>query len=220
MGRKYYYLPRHVQTQDLILGEDVISKFSLALPIEMYMTDTQGFEGDKEMFSKFGLQISNSYKLVVSADRWVKEVGSQFDGNGANGEAAFDVITNKRPQEGDLIYDPLTKFLMEIKFCDHDTEFFQLGKNYLFYLSCEAFQYQQEEISTGVLDIDAFGTGSTDLLLNQLMTEASEAILVEPFCDDYLTFDTVSPTNIPQQSRTEFDTLATSIGYTVQNPFS
>ena len=157
--------------RDKVLGEDALSAFSMAIPLEMYMSDAGGFTGQKELFTKFGLQINNSYKIVLSVDRWNEEVKSQFDGNLANGEALFNKPNYVRPWEGDLIYDPLTKFLMAIKFVDHDEAFYQLGKNYVYTLSCEAFLYQNEPINTGVPEIDAFDNLSMDLLNYQFITE-------------------------------------------------
>lgn len=216
LGRTYYYLPRDLQKIDLVLGEDVISKFTLAIQIEMYMADTQGFQGDKEMFSKFGLSIQNSYTLVISKDRWEIEVKSKFDNSEANGEATFQVLNNLRPQEGDLIYDPLTKFLMEIKFVDHDADFFQVGKNYLYHLSCEAYQYDSSDISTGVQEIDMFENESFDILKNQIMTE-SGLILVQEFRGSILTEQDFTQPTI--QYKTEFDDFASGVGFSVTNPF-
>lgn len=163
-GNTYQYLPRDMLVEDLILGEDVLSKFPLAIPIEMYLANATGFQGDREMFSKFGLEIRNSYKLVVSKDRWEEEIKTQFDGFNGNGEATFAVANYLRPREGDLIFDPITKFLLEIKFVDHDAEFFSLGKNYQYYLSCEAFNYQNENIATGVPEIDLLDGNRIDTI--------------------------------------------------------
>ena len=168
-GRTYYYLPRTVMKQDLILGEDVLSKFESAIPIEMYMADNEGFAGDREMFSKFGLEIRNSYKLIISVERWEREIKPSVT-------AAF---APNRPQEGDLIYDPLTMFLMEIKFVDHDADFFQVGKNYLYHLSCEAFQYSSEDIATGIADIDLFDENSLDTLDTVYVLENGKYLYTE-----------------------------------------
>lgn len=183
VGRTYYYLPRNLQTADLILGEDVISKFSLAIPIEMYMENPTGFGGDREIFSKFGLQIQNQYKLTVAQSRWETEVKSQFDGSNTNGEAAFVKANYVRPHEGDLIYDPMTKFLMEITFVDHDEEYYQVGKNYTYSLTCEAFKYSSEDFSTGVTEIDSINLLSDDLLGEQLLSEDGFKLLNE-YCDE------------------------------------
>lgn len=218
LGSTYYYLPREVQIDNPIFGEDVISKFSLAVPIEMYLQDATGFQGDKEMFSKFGLEIRNSYKLSVHKTRWEEEIKSQFDNASNNGEATFDLTNYIRPREGDLIYDPMTKFLMEIKFVDQDKEFFALGKNYQYVLSCEAFQYRQEEIVTGVPDIDIFSLNSTDSLLNQIMLENGNTLVFEQsgyaLLEDGLTPDPIREYGTPELV-VEADKLIT----TIYNPF-
>jgi len=242
LGGTYYYLPRDVQIQNLILGEDIISKFQLAIPIEMYLTNTQGFEGDKEMFSKFGLEIRNSYKLVVHKERWEEEIASQFDngvfkirkehgdgyillenkskllGEVVNAESSFDISNYIRPREGDLIYDPITKFLLEIKFVDHDVEFFALGRNYQYYLSCEAFQYQNEEIATGIESIDIFALNSKDKLLNQILLENGEALVFEQGGYSILEAGQVE---VPiRESGTDFKPDAIKIKSSVVNPFA
>lgn len=216
MGRKYFYLPRNSQVRDLILGEDAVSSFNLAIPIEMYMVDAQGFQGQREMFTKFGLQINNSYRLVISVDRWNQEVKTQFDGLTYNGEATFAKTNYTRPWEGDLIYDPLTRFLMVIKFVDHDTEFYQLGKNYVYYLSCEAFMYQNEPINTSVPEIDAFNGLSKDELNFQLLTELLEALRQES--GGYI-LNELEPTPT-RDIEVDFKTPSTTINTTVANPFN
>jgi hypothetical protein len=217
LGSTYYYLPREVQIENLILGEDVVSKFGLAVPIEMYLTSSLGFEGDKEMFSKFGLEIRNSYKLEVSKDRWETELKTQFDKNVLNGEASFAINNYIRPREGDLIYDPITKFLMEITFVDHDKEFFAIGKNYKYVLSCEAFAYQNETITTGVAEIDLFELNSKDSLLNQVLMEDGSVIVLEQ--GGYLLLeDGATPTPI-RESGTSFKADAAKIKATIVNPF-
>lgn len=218
LGKTYHYLPRDVQIADLILGEDILSSFTLAIPIEMYLTDTMGFQGDREMFSKFGLEVRNSYKLVVSKDRWDVEVKTQFDNATGNGEATFDKTNYLRPHEGDLIYDPITKFLMEIKFVDHDVEFFALEKNYQYYLTCEAFQYQNEAINTGVTAIDMFANNSLDERLLVLLTETGATFTYENGNDIVLDEIVVKPTPIRIQE-TIYKPESVEIKYSVANPF-
>jgi hypothetical protein len=152
MGREYFYLPRTVVQLDKILGEDISSRFDAAISIEMYMQDMNGFQGDNELFSKFGLSIDKTYTLIVSQKRFLEDVV----GNVSRMDPTHPTRTIKRPVEGDLIYDPLTKHLFEIKNVDIDYEFYQLGKNYMFHLTCESFKYNSEPIATGIADIDAF----------------------------------------------------------------
>lgn len=248
LGETYYYLPRDIQIKDLVFGEDILSKFPLSIPVEMYLTDVLGFQGDREMFSKFGLEVKNSYKLVVSKDRWDEEVGAQFDNgsfrfkleddnqlilDGSTNarvkllgefddliEADFDIANYIRPREGDLIYDPRTKYLFEIKFVDHDVEFFALGKNYQYYLSCEAFQYQNEVIETGDAEIDNFDFNTLDTLANQVLLEDGFALLLED--DGYLTLEDGSvsePIRTPELVE-NLDPELEEIKFTINDPFS
>jgi len=217
VGRTYQYLPRNAQVTDLILGEDVISSFDLAIPLEMYMVDAQGFQGQREMFSKFGLQINNSYRLIVSVDRWNKEVKTLFDGNGGNNEAGFTIANYLRPHEGDLIYDSLTKFLMVIKFVDHDMEFYSLGRNYVYYMTCEAFMYQNEAINTGVPAVDAFNGLSLDILGEAINTEDNAQLATE--LGEVLTF-TMDPVVTRTNELVDFSVPAATVNTTISNPFS
>lgn len=215
-GRKYFYLPRNVQIMDLVLGEDIVSRFSLAIPIEAYLVEAQGFQGDKEMFSKFGLQINNSYRLVVHKDRWEREVKPLFDGDIGNGEADFTIENYLRPHEGDLIFDPLTNFLMEIKFVDHDTEFYQLGKNYMYHMSCEAFNYQNESIGTGIEAIDMFENNNRDALVFQILLEDGKAML----CEDFAFMILEEEATLIRRFEVDLEPEKSKIDFTVTDPFN
>ncbi len=214
-GRLYYYLPRDSQLRDPVLGEDIMVSFTLAIPLEMYLVDATGFQGQRELFTKFGLQINNSYRLVLSVDRWQQEVENSFNGTPGVSQASFSKTNYVRPWEGDLIYDPLTKFLMVIKFVDNDEIFFQLGKNYVYYLSCEAFLYQNEPIQTNIPEIDVFDTLSKDLLNFEIQTEALES-LVQEDGDFILQEDNPAPY---RDIEVDFTTPSTSISTTVSDPF-
>lgn len=153
-GQDFYYIPRVYVAKDDILGEDRLSKFEHAYPIEMYLESVDGFEGQGAFIQKFGLMMEQSATLTVARRRWEKLIG-KYDEEG---------LPN-RPREGDLLYFPLTKGLFEIKFVDHQDPFYQLGKLYVYKLQVELFQYASERIDTGVEDIDIFEsikTFSTD----------------------------------------------------------
>ena len=220
MGRVYYYLPRNQQLTQLILGEDVLSSFDVAIPIEMYLVDSMGFDGQKEIYSKFGLQINNSYKLAVSIPRWEQEVMSMFNGQPyLNGTATFNKTNYNRPFEGDLIYDPMTNFLMVIKFVDYDAQFFQLGKNYTYTLSCEAYLYQNEIVDTGVPEIDLFDTTfSQDMLSYTITDEFGNDMLQED--SDYFLQEITGEIAVSRDIEVDFQTPSTSINTVITTPFS
>lgn len=144
-GMDVYYLPRKTQKLDLVFGEDVLSKFDTAVKIEMYMQDNDAWQGQNDFISKFGLQVKEQMSFILSKPRWeevIKPVSSQF---------AYNKI---RPQEGDLIYDPMTDNLFEITYVSLERPYYQLNKTYQWTLTCELFIYSNEKLDTGIAKID------------------------------------------------------------------
>ena len=120
-GHNCYYLPRKVIDEDVILGDVSESKFEDAYMIEMYLEGNDGFEGEGELYSKFGIETRESAEFVISKRSWERFVS--LDTN---------LATGLRPNEGDLVYFPLSNSLFEIKFVEHQNQFYQLGKLYTF----------------------------------------------------------------------------------------
>ena len=149
-GQDFYYIPRTLVAKDNILGEDRLSEFKTSYPIEMYLENAEGFEGQGAFIQKFGLMMEQSATLTVARRRWDQLVG-RF------GQTQLP----NRPNEGDLLYFPLTKGLFEIKFVKHQDPFYQLGKLYVYKLQVELFQYASEHIDTGIKEIDVFETLKT-----------------------------------------------------------
>ena len=144
-GQEMFYIPRTLVSKDEILGEDRLSEFKNAYPIEMYFENVDGFGGNGAFMSKFGLMIEQSATLVVARKRWQQAV-AQYG----------QTILPNRPAEGDLLYFPLTGGLFEIKFVQHQNPFYQIGKLYTYKLDVELFQYASERIDTGYNVIDDF----------------------------------------------------------------
>lgn len=144
-GQDMYYIPRKLLGKDEILGEDRLSQFLDAYPIEMYFENITDYGGQGSFIQKFGLMNESTATFTVSRRRWDQLVG-RFG----------QTIIPDRPAEGDLLYFPLTKGLFEVKFVDHLDPFFQLGKLYIYKLQVELFQYASETIQTGIPDIDVF----------------------------------------------------------------
>jgi hypothetical protein len=150
-GFDTYYLPNdNDQARDLLLGEDPVKKFESAFPLEMYLSNSMEYLGEKEFFSKFGLEIRNNVNVIVSRRSFTERVPQN---------------SFTRPREGDLIYIPFlngTGELFEIKFTNHTKDFFMLGRKvpYFYELELEKYRYSQEVISTGIEDIDSVVTDS------------------------------------------------------------
>ena len=160
-GHDVYYMPRTLIKEDKLFGEDVVSQFNDAYMIEMYMEEVEGYGGDKELISKFGLEIRDEVNFVVSRRRWENTVSD--DPN---------IIVSSRPNEGDLIYFPRIQKIFQIDFVDHDDPFFQVDNLPVYKLSCSTFEYSHEALDTGVTAIDAIETeASLDALFYQVTLE-------------------------------------------------
>ena len=142
-GHECYYLPREVVEEDTILGEDVQSTFGDAYAVEMYIQNVEGFEGEGDLFSKFGVQVRDQATFIISLRSWERFIS--LDGN---------LATSLRPNEGDLIHFPMSGSLFEIRFVEHENPFYQVGKLFVFKMQCELFEYSGEDFDTDVQAID------------------------------------------------------------------
>ena len=162
-GHDVFYLPRTLVNEEMILGEDPLSTFSDAYGIEMWMETQEGYEGEKDIVTRFGLDIQNETSFVVSRRRW-DDVVSRND----------NLIVNTRPDEGDLIYFPAVKRLWIISFVDHDDPFYQVNNLPVYKLYCRSWEYSSERLDTGIEAIDAIETKrSTDFLGYEILAEQS-----------------------------------------------
>ena len=171
-GHEVFYLPRTIVDEDELFGEDTSSKFGDAYQVEMYIENTEGFEGEGDLLSKFGVEVRDQATFVLSRRTWQRFIS--LDGN---------LATSTRPQEGDLIYFPLGNQIFEIRFVEHENPFYQLGKLNVFKLQCETFEYSHEEIDVGIAELDniedqfsyqvtmTLGTGSGDFVVGETVTQ-------------------------------------------------
>jgi len=137
------YLPRKLQNEDIIFGEDTISKFDTVHDVEMYVETYDDFGGDQEMFAKFGLEIRDRIDLAINPREFTKLTGMD------------------KPLEGDLVYFPFNKGLFEITYVSKEhSSFFPSGTVAHYKLQAELFQYSQEELDTGITNIDSLETAS------------------------------------------------------------
>lgn len=152
MGFDGYYLPNDNDlARDLLYGEDPVKKFQSAFPVEFYLSEALNYTGEREFFSKFGLEIKNHTKVIISKRSFAQRVPQN---------------TFQRPREGDLVYIPFlngTGELYEITFTDQDKDFHMLGRSvsYFYELHLEKFKFSSELLATGVSEIDETATFSS-----------------------------------------------------------
>jgi hypothetical protein len=144
-GTDIYYLPRTLIT-DGVLDDVIYNKFESQFQVEMLLQNVEGFGSPSEFISKFGLRITDEVRFVVSQRRWEE----------ASAGSTLTVPT--RPNEGDLLYFPLTQDIYEIKFVEREDPFYQLGKIYFYTMTAEIYEYGSDDISTGVDEIDVLET--------------------------------------------------------------
>jgi hypothetical protein len=151
-GVEIIYMPRRFISERIVIKENVLSKFDENYAIEAYVSNYQGFGGGGDILSKFGVQSKDELTLVISKERFEDFISPFMIDADGNVKEDFKLAT--RPKEGDLIYFPLSDTIFEIKFVEHEREFYQLNKLYVYELVCEAFEYEDEIINTGIEEVD------------------------------------------------------------------
>jgi len=210
-GHDTYYLPRTIVNKDSIFDEDALSRFTQAYPLEMYLDNVQGFEGQGDIFTRFGMEVRDQATFVLAKRRWEDMVTRQGP----------TVARKARPVEGDLIYFDKTKSLFEIKYVDFQNPFYQAGQIYVFRLTCELFEYSSEDLDTGIATIDAIETKySQDMLEYQFKKEDGGLFLKE---DSGSLITEAYQTSVSEPiDNADFDNLLTTEGildFSESNPF-
>lgn len=136
-GHEVWYCPRTITNEELVFKEDELASFNAAYLIEAYIKNVEGFEGEGDFLSKFGLQIRDRITFTISR----RSFGSE-------------VVGLVRPREGDMIFFPLNMKGFVIRFVEHEAIFYQMGALQTYDLVCELFEFNQETFATGVPVID------------------------------------------------------------------
>ena len=206
-GIDNYYIPRKIINRDNAFREQEFSEYGEAIQIEMYIRNVDGFEGDGEFLSKFGVEVRDQITFSVALRVFENEVGS--------------VLRRDRPSESDLIFFPFTKALYTIKYVNKKPIFYQMGALQMYDVVCELFEYSNEIFNTGIDIIDktynAFLT-TTDPFIAltenslQILTEDGFHIIKEEYDIDYL--DQTSQNDIFEAEGLDF------LDFTERDPFS
>jgi len=156
-GIEVYYLPRKVFKTDNIIKEIQSSKFDDSFLIEAYLNNYDGYAPDSDIMTKFGLRLKNEINLTISRERYEEFIAPFLNGiqSGSSANDADFLGLIERPTEGDLIYFPLGERLFEIKRVESEKPFYQLGTNYVYELSCELYEYENELIDTSIEEVDS-----------------------------------------------------------------
>ena len=147
-GQECHYIPRKLMTSRTIMREVTESRFDQAFPLEAYLMNVDGYAGQGDILTKFGIRVTTEATFVISRERFEESVAPFLE------QQEDDYEISNRPREGDLIFAPLGKKLFEIKYVEFEKPNYQLRKNYTYQLTCEVFEYEDEVIDTNIEKID------------------------------------------------------------------
>jgi len=148
-GVNMVYIPRTLVNKDEVFGEDRLPKFENGRELEMYVDSYEGYEGEGELMTQFGLEVRDEITLTVSRKRFLE---------------TFADKNYPYPREGDLVFFPLSEGLFEINFIEREQNFFNFGKIFSFQLKCSLFRYSGSEFDTGFDQIDGVTSETVDQL--------------------------------------------------------
>ena len=206
-GQDMLYIPRILNNYDSIYGADDQSSYEIAYGIEMYIKSVDGFSGDGNFMSKFGIEIRDQVIFSMAQRIFNEEVGTY--------------TTQVRPNEGDLIYFPLNRKCFQIKYVNKFEMFYQLGALQTWEVTCELFEYSGETMNTGIPEIDIL---QTKFDINQynwtIQTELGEYIVTED--SDLIVLEDSSPNDLiaaaeNDEIQTESDQF---VNFSAIDPFS
>ncbi len=203
-GLDCHYIPRKLMTSRTIMREVTESRFDQAFPLEAYLMNVDGYAGQGDILTKFGVRVTTEATFVISRERFEESVAPFLE------QQEDDYEVSNRPREGDLLFSPLGKKLFEIKYVEFEKPNYQLRKNYTYQLTCEVFEYEDEVIDTNVNIIDEVvqtdgysarlilsGVGSTATANTTLNFGAVQQIFLQNDGQGYLTAPTVSISTSP-----------------------
>ena len=203
-GLDCHYIPRKLMTSRTIMKEVTESRFDQAFPLEAYLMNVDGYAGQGDILTKFGVRVTTEATFVISRERFEESVAPFLE------QQEDDYEISNRPREGDLLFSPLGKKLFEIKYVEFEKPNYQLRKNYTYQLTCEVFEYEDEVIDTNVNAIDQVvqtdgysarlilsGVGSVATATATLNFGAVQQIFVQNDGFGYLAAPTVSISTSP-----------------------
>ena len=147
-GVEVTYIPRKFVRKQTIIKEVQSSAFDDNFLLEAYLNTYEGYSGQGDIMTKFGVSLRDEVTLTISRERFEDFISPFLS-------ADDDYELSSRPREGDVIFFPLGSRLFEVKFVEHEEPFYQLGKNYVYQLKCELFEYEDEVFDTDIEEIDS-----------------------------------------------------------------
>lgn len=181
------YLSGLFNNVDSIFNEDDTPLYDETYNFEVYIKNVDGFEGEGDFLSKFGLEIRDSITFTVAIRTFEKYV-------------TRNAQSKVRPRENDIIFLPLNKKMYRVTYVEHESVFYQSGALQVYDIKCELMEYSNERFDTGRTDIDTYfeDVDSTITNITTLADVANNDPIAQNFefetiADDILDFSDVDP---------------------------
>ena len=165
-GRNFLYLSKTLIDPDYVLGEDPAMEFNSAVSITLFIENFEGYSGQGDLFSKFGLTIDDRLELIVQQEH-------------------FQNLIGKEPEIDDIIYDTVSNQIFKLNYVTPDMSFNQfVGQNMTYKLHCILYKYSHETLNTNVTEIDAISTETDVPYQNEVAQLTSGGLEIIDFTDD------------------------------------
>jgi len=184
-GVEVIYIPRKFVRKETIIKEISSSKFDDNFAIEAYLNNFDGYTGQGDILTKFGMNLRDEVSLIISKERFEDFIAPFLEQD----DPEIEIFS--RPREGDLVYFPLGQRIFEVKFVEHENPFYQLGKLYVYELKCELFEYEDEmggwnDINTTVEEIDSTLENRGYITTLKLISSGRQAVSTANIATGYI----------------------------------
>ena len=181
------YISGEFNNRDEVFNEDDMPFYDEKYEFEAYVKNVDGFEGEGDFLSKFGLEIRDQVTFTVAIrtfERYVTRTNQ----------------TKVRPRENDLIWLPLNRKMYRITYVEHESVFYQTGKLQVYDIKCELMEFSNERFDTGIYEIDHYfddvkTTSDTVSTLEDLeeTDPLAQNLVFEDVADDIIDFSEIDP---------------------------
>jgi len=176
--------------RDVIFNENDTPLYDEMYEFEVYVKNVDGFEGEGDFMSRFGLEIRDTVTFAVAIRTFERHVTRKD-------------AEKVRPKENDIIWMPLNQKMYRITYVEHESVFYQSGALQVYDMKCELMEYSNERFDTGRYEIDHYFDDVTTVMTgNNAVTTLTQLANTDPIsqnfdfestADDILDFSEIDP---------------------------
>lgn len=184
-GTDLVYIPRKWVTTDDILQEIVMSRFDRGYVIEGVISGMEQLVENAFMLNNLNIMGLTTIEVTIAKARFAEEV------------PADALQIPGRPNEGDLIFVPMTRALLEIRFAEPDNLMVSGGHLHVYKLKCEFFRSSAEKMPDEVESALAELDGLPEVLLK-------DSIVRDPSDDDIVDYTKISSNDVIDEQISQY----------------